>query len=113
PLPVLIEAAAGLGTLSLPGSADGIIRRVPLMVGVGGELQPGLALEAARLAQHASVYLIMSDPPMLATGELQLPLPPDALLRLLPVEPEARAARTLPAVDVIAQQADKGRLTDA
>ena len=55
---------------NVPVGADGVIRRIPLMVGVGDDLHPGLALEAVRLARQASVYLIMSDPFALATGEL-------------------------------------------
>jgi len=43
PVPVLAEGAAGIGALSLPANADGVVRRVPLLVGAGGKLLPGLA----------------------------------------------------------------------
>jgi len=44
PYPLLIDATKGLGALSLPGDADGQIRRVPLFVGTGDATRPGLAL---------------------------------------------------------------------
>ncbi len=113
PLPLLTEAAAGLGALSLPGDADGMVRRVPLLVGVADTLRPGLALEAVRLARQSSAYLIQSDPPMLATGDLSMPLPRDALLRLVPVPAEQRAARTISVADVMDRSADAGRLAGA
>ena len=40
----------------LPGDEDGLVRRVPLLVAVGSDLQPGLALEASRLAARHSRY---------------------------------------------------------
>jgi adenylate cyclase len=113
PLPLLAEAAAGIGALSLPGDADGMVRRVPLLVGVGDTLRSGLALEAVRLARQTSVYLIQSAPPTLTTGDLQMPLPRDALLRLVPVAAEHRAARTISVADVMAGTANASRLAGA
>ncbi len=110
PLPLLAEAAAGIGALSLPGDADGMVRRVPLLVGVADTLRPGLALETVRLAHQASAYLIRSDPPTLETGDLSMPLPSDALLRLLPVAADQRAVRTISVADVIDHTADASRL---
>jgi adenylate cyclase len=101
PVPVLAEAAAGLGALSLPGDADGVVRRVPIFISIGGALRPGLALEAVRLAHGGSTYLVQSQPNLVRTGSFQLPLPPDGLLRLLPVAPQAHAIRTLSAADVV------------
>src|SRR5579863_1947049 len=40
-----LAAMAALGALSLPGDADGLVRRAPLLVATGGVLRPGLALE--------------------------------------------------------------------
>ena len=66
-----------------------------------------------RLARQASVYLIRPDPPTLATGDLLIPLPGDALLRLVPVAAEHRAARTISVADVIDGTADASRLAGA
>lgn len=84
PPPSLASEAAGSGTLSLPGDEDGLVRRVPLLVAVGSDLQPGLALEASRLAARAAGYLLSADPPRLSFGPESRPLPADAMLRLLP-----------------------------
>ena len=62
PLPPLIDATKGLGALSLPGDADGKIRRVPLLVGVADATRPGLALEAVRLAiSYMTPVFLLSD----------------------------------------------------
>jgi len=113
PLPALTETAGGLGALSLPADRNGIVRHVPLLVGVGGRVLPGLSLEAVRLARGASAYLVQSEPPLLATADLRIPLAPTGLLRLVPVATEARVARTIPAIDLMRQTADAAKLTGA
>ncbi len=67
PLPVLEEAAAGAGFVTLQGDDDGIVRRVPLVAIQGGEPVPGLALEAVRVSAGTagSPNLLASD----GTGE--------------------------------------------
>ena len=112
PLPVLLEAAQGLGALSLPGDADGNVRYVPLVVGAADTILPGIALEAVRLSREAATYLIQSEPRLLAVGDLSIPLPRNALLRLAPVAAELQAARTISAVDVVEGKVDSSRLTD-
>ena len=64
----LLAAGAALGALSLPGDADGIVRRAPLMVAAGGVLKPGLALETLRLARGASAYLLEPGPARIVSG---------------------------------------------
>jgi adenylate cyclase len=113
PLPILLEAGQGLGALSLPGDADGNVRYVPLVVGAADELLPGIALEAVRLSREAATYLIQSEPRFLAVGDLSIPLPRNALLRLAPVSAERQAARTLSAADVVEGKVDGVRLADA
>ena len=110
PASPLVKAVAGLGALSLPGDADGAVRRVPLFVGIGQKLRPGLALEAVRLLSHSSSYIIESDAQLLAVGHQKIPLPRDGLLRLAPVDPRSRDARTISAVDVIADRATRNKL---
>ncbi|GAA0274169.1 adenylate/guanylate cyclase domain-containing protein [Alteraurantiacibacter aestuarii] len=62
PLPVLEQAAAGNGSLSLDNDADGIVRRVPLVAIHRGVLVPSLSLEAVRVARDAgSPNLVASD----------------------------------------------------
>ena len=113
PTPPLAAAASGLGALSLPGSADGAIRQVPVFIAAGRVLMPGLAAEALRLASGASSYLIEGEPPTLVVGSRRVALSRDALLRLVPMAAWRRVARTLSAVDVLEGRADGGRLAGA
>jgi adenylate cyclase len=113
PVPGLAAAAAGLGVLSLPGDADGVVRRVPLLVAAAERLYPGLALEAVRLRQGASTYLVDAETPSLRVGAVVLPLPRDAMLRLVPLAPYHRIERTMSAADLIEGRADSARIAGA
>src|SRR5262249_61452980 len=85
PVRLIADAAAGIGALALAGDADGVVRRAPLFVSVGGELRPGLALEGVRAAGSGTAHLLQSEPALLRTADVELPLPGAALLR--PVAP--------------------------
>jgi len=113
PLPSLVAAAGGLGALSLPGDIDGIVRRVPLLVAVGGKVQVGLAPEAVRLARQASAYLIEAEPLRLHVGDATIPLPQDGLLRLAPYPAGRRAALTLSAAEVLGGRFNPERVAGA
>ena len=110
PHALLMQSARGLGALSLPGDADGKVRRAPLLVAVGDRLRPGLATEAVRLARQASAYLVESDPLRLTIGDVSIPLTGDALLRLAPLSADRAAASTYSAADVLAGNLDAQRL---
>ena len=113
PPSAVAEKARGIGALSLPADSDGVVRHVPLLVGAGGYVLPGLALETVRIARKASAYLLQSAPPILATAELRIPLTPGGLLRLLPAAPERHAARTISAIDVLERKANAAGLAGA
>ncbi len=62
-LPELEAAAAGLGHISLnPGRSLAVVRTVPLFLTDGEQLYPNLAMEALRVAQGASTYLVSGAP---------------------------------------------------
>ncbi len=61
PLPVLMEAAQGLGATNWAPDRDLVVRRVPLLTRVGGSLAPSLALEALRVAQGETSVVIRSS----------------------------------------------------
>ena len=61
PLPVLLAQASGVGALNAAPDRDGVVRRVPLLLGVGNELIPSLTAEALRVAQGARNYLVRSE----------------------------------------------------
>jgi adenylate cyclase len=102
-----------MGALSLPAARDGVVRNVPLLVGVNGRVFPGLALETLRVANSASTYLLQSAPPILATADIRIPFAANGFLRLAPVAPERYGARTLSAVDVLGRKADAAQLAGA
>lgn len=58
PLPALTAHAKGVGALNAAPDADGVVRRVPLMLRVGAAMVPSLSAEALRVTQGASNYLL-------------------------------------------------------
>jgi adenylate cyclase len=98
--PELEAAAAGIGHISLnPGSRSAVVRAVPLFLSDGEQLYPNLAIEALRIAQGASTYLLIGAPdaenvitsvkigdfmvPTTAAGELWLYVSPDTTKRYI------------------------------
>ncbi len=68
-LPILDEAAHGLGAFNWMPDRDQIVRRVELIYRIGDTLVPSLAAEALRVAQGASTYVLKSSN---ANGESSL-----------------------------------------
>lgn len=60
-LPALTEAAHGVGFINWVPDRDQVIRRVPLLARQGETLAPSLTLEALRVAQGASTYIVRSS----------------------------------------------------
>lgn len=110
PPPAIAGAASGAGAMSLPGDEDGLVRRTPLFVSIRGEIRPGLALEALRLASGASGYLVAGDPARFGVGEMTRRLPPDGMLRLVP---GSTSVTTLRAADLLSGRADIAALAGA
>ena len=71
---ILIAAAQGLGALALLGDANGIVRRVPLLVAADGRPYPGLALESVRVLSGASTYIIDGASETIQVGDRRFPL---------------------------------------
>ena len=59
-LPELQAGAAGQGAMTFVPDDDGIVRRVPMILSVGGQLVPSLTAEALRLEAHAATYFVRS-----------------------------------------------------
>lgn len=76
-LPSLERAAAGSGTMTFRSDADGVVRRVPVMIRVGDQLFPSLAAEALRLYLDQQLYRIETASngavEQVAIGPLTLP----------------------------------------
>ena len=60
PRTVFAAAAAGIGAMNFSADPDGVIRRVPLMLGLGDQVVPTLSAEALRVAQGGRNYLLRS-----------------------------------------------------
>ena len=60
PVPVLADAASGLGFLNWLPDDDRVVRTVPLLLDINGQIQPSLAMETLRVAQGASGYVVKS-----------------------------------------------------
>jgi adenylate cyclase len=60
-LPVLDEAAHGIGTISWVPDRDQVVRSVPLLYRVQDQYVPALAAEALRVAQGATTYVVKSS----------------------------------------------------
>ncbi len=58
PVPVLSDAAGGLGATNWLPDRDQVVRRIPLLVRYRDAVIPSLALESLRLAQGASSYVL-------------------------------------------------------
>ena len=99
-LPGLEANAAGIGHISLnPGGPSAVVRTVPLFLSDGEQLYPNLALEALRVAQGVSTYVLADAPdvpdtmslikigefvvPVTAAGELWLYVSPDKAERYI------------------------------
>ena len=66
PIPDFAKAAAGLGFLNWLPDDDRVVRRVPLLLDVNGQIQPSLAVETLRVAQGASSLSSNQRPPSAA-----------------------------------------------
>jgi adenylate cyclase len=60
PIPLLAEAAKGLGFLNWLPDDDRVVRRVPLILNINGQIEPSLSMETLRVAQGADSYVIKS-----------------------------------------------------
>src|SRR6185369_9763642 len=60
-LPVLDNAATGIGSINWVPDRDQVIRRVQLLYRKGDDLLPSLAVEALRVAQGASTYILKAS----------------------------------------------------
>ena len=61
PLPELAGTASGVGVVASAPEIDGVVRRVPLLVNIAGNLYPSIPLEALRVAAGDPSYQIKTD----------------------------------------------------
>lgn len=108
-LPVLDAAAAGRGSFTVPGGADQIIRRVPLIMAVGNRVVPSLTLELLRVQQDEDTIKVRAEHwngvtsgYTVRVGDLDLPL--DAAGYYWIHHPAPRSTATVPAWQILESQ---------
>jgi adenylate cyclase len=116
-LPQFETSASGIGHISLnPGNPSAVVRVVPLFLSDGQQLYPNLAIEALRVAQGASTYVLSNAAdlpqtmaevkigdfivPVTAAGELWLYVSPDRAQRYI-------SARAVLAADGLSAESTK------
>ena len=121
PIPQLADAVGGLGFLNWLPDNDRVVRRVPLLLEVDGQLQPSLALETLRVAQSATGYVVKSTTATgntagksevidsIKDGDVVVPLQADGQLRVWFAASDPR--RTVPAWKVLQPDADLSDLS--
>ena len=61
PLPKLAECASGVGVINTAPEIDGVVRRVPLLMKIGEEVYPNMAIETIRVAVGDPSYQVKAD----------------------------------------------------
>ena len=125
PIPVLRDAAPGLGATNWLPDRDQIVRRVPLFLRAGSSLMPSLALETLRVGQGASTYVLRGSNSSghtafgaqtglnaVRVGDMEIATSADGAIR--PRYTRSNPARFVSAADLLAGRADpeavRGRL---
>ena len=61
PIPILGEMADGVGVLNTVPEIDGVVRRLPLMMSIGEEVYPSIAVEVLRVATGNPSYQVKAN----------------------------------------------------
>jgi len=116
PIPALADEASGLGFLNWLPDNDRVVRRVPLMFNVNGQIEPSLALESLRVAQGAPGYIVKSATAFgntagksagleaIKVGDVVVPVQADGELRVWFAKSDPR--RSIPAWKVLQPDPD-------
>jgi CHASE2 domain-containing sensor protein len=114
-LPLIATAAQGSGFLNAVPDADGMLRRVPLMIEHQGRLYPALGLAAAMAAtgaHPAALRLLNVNATSLVLDAREIPLDGRSNL-LLRYRGPARTLRYVSAVDILEGRAPAGAVKNA
>jgi len=61
PLPELANCTQGVGVINTAPEVDGVVRRVPLLMKIGDEVYPNMAIETIRVAVGDPSYQVKAD----------------------------------------------------
>lgn len=112
-LPILEAVAAGNGALTFLSDADGVIRKVPLVLRYQNTLVPSLVAESLRLGQKTENYTLRSladDGGIAEIGIGKLHVPTTANGETWIHYSQADSKRYIPAWQVLAGRIDKNHL---
>jgi CHASE2 domain-containing sensor protein len=111
-LPELQSAAHGQAVLSV-ALEQGVVRRIPLVMGLGEKLVPGLALEMLRLATDSSAIEVFSGPfgiREIGVADVKVPVQPGGDIWLHFAHGESTIARYVSALDILQGKVDPERI---
>jgi adenylate cyclase len=94
-------AAAGIGVLSFDSGPLGRVRSAPLIALARGEVFPGFALEAVRVAGGASALILKGETRLLAAGATEVPTDGRGEMRLHFSPRAAWSGRTISAAAML------------
>ena len=112
-LPLLEARAAGNGALAFISDADGVIRKVPLLLRLQNSIVPSLAAETLRLAEKTrNIRMQTNDIGLseLGIGKIHIPTTANGQLWINYSKPTNE--RYIPAWQVLARQIDPSQLQD-
>lgn len=101
PYEPLAARAAGFGVLSFQDGPLGRVATAPVFAVAAGEVFPGFAVEAVRVAEAASLLILKADSRDVATGPIETPVDRNAEMRLHFSSPDSWNARTIPAWTIL------------
>lgn len=102
PYDPLVTGAAGIGVLSFQDGPLGRVSAVPVLALAGSDAFPGLAMEAARVGNDASLMTLKGDPPRVAAGPTEVRIDGEAAMRLHAASPGHWAEQSVPAWKLLA-----------
>ncbi|HVG81624.1 MAG TPA: adenylate/guanylate cyclase domain-containing protein [Methylomirabilota bacterium] len=123
-LPILEGAAEGNGAVNSLAEGSGVVRRVPLLVRIDGQLYPSFAAELLRVAQGAAGYVVKGagasgegasggTPEIAALRIGRATVPTDGAGGLILYDSGSRAERYISAWRVLDGSADPAALSGA
>ncbi|MEQ8354031.1 MAG: CHASE2 domain-containing protein [Kiloniellaceae bacterium] len=112
-IPILEEAASGIGVVSQAFSGDGVVRRLPIVMLVGDAVLPSFAVEVVRVAKQVPAISVEIEGPGISSvtlGDLviETAFSGEVWLRDLPLQAFSRVS----AVDVLDGVADPALLSE-
>ncbi len=111
-LPMFSRAAGASGFFNISPDADGILRRVPLVIEYGGRLYPSLALATLMRAMPPRGILLKwgeSGPVSISLNQTEIPLSPNGTM-LIGFRGKGKTFEYISAADLLSDRVPKSRI---